>query len=600
MKKGTAGRNARGESGAALVTVLLVSALLLGAGAAALVATGSALRDANDAAAERQAYYAAEAGLETALSALRGNLAPDGLPPLARISLRSAVTPALSNGAARTSSTAPCGSAATEDSLCRLAAYVPYNDRASSEGSAPAGAGGRFRVRLHDPDDSHRVEFEASGAWRAASVPPALPVSVSGGTVRIGLPPTQTVITYAPWSGAIDDATRTGMGAETAPLGRFIVTSGAAHPTLPPGAEVAVFDLRVRQTRPWAAEHAVRAVLRVRDTPSPCANTSFELRFERAGFSAGGTSFALRDLTAGRLPLLSCPAGVTEPRAAVVAPAPRRLVVRSRGYGPKWAEKRLEMVVDRVALDPEFPAAVTLRGADDCSPPLIDTGSAGAKVYTGRDRDGFEGLKPAFAVTACDADDAAAGIRKHETVEDPEVGVLGTAAAPEPSYLRSADEARRLLAELEAEARAQGRYFRPAAGQARAVTNADGTIARPGFTFVDGDCDLDTAPGAGGLLVVTGNLQMEGTPTFDGVVLVLGGGTVNRDGGGSGIFSGALVVARFARTWPASENGQPHPFLAPTFNTNGGGNSTIQNSSAAIANSLSVLGGPRFKGFLEF
>ncbi len=79
-----------------------------------------------------------------------------------------------------------------------------------------------------------------------------------------------------------------------------------------------------------------------------------------------------------------------------------------------------------------------------------------------------------------------------------------------------------------------------------------------------------------------------------------GAGTVNRDGGGSGVFSGALVVARFARTWPASEDGQPHPFLAPAFKTNGGGNSTIQSSSAAVANSPGVLGGPRFKGFLEF
>lgn len=169
-----------------------------------------------------------------------------------------------------------------------------------------------------------------------------------------------------------------------------------------------------------------------------------------------------------------------------------------------------------------------------------------------------------------------------------------------PAFLETADAARALLDELEAEARAQNRYFKPAGTSSRTVTNADGTTARPGFTFVDGDCFLDTSAGAAGVLVVTGNLEMNGNPSFDGVVLVLVGGTVNRDGGGNGVFSGAIVVVRFARTWQASEDGQPHPFLAPTFNTNGGGNSTIQNNSVAITNSLNVLGGPRFKGFLEF
>jgi hypothetical protein len=62
---------------------------------------------------------------------------------------------------------------------------------------------------------------------------------------------------------------------------------------------------------------------------------------------------------------------------------------------------------------------------------------------------------------------------------------------------------------------------------------------------------------------------------------------------------GAIVVAKFARTWPSSENNQPHPFLAPTFDTNGGGNSTVQYNSVNINNAMGSLGN-RLLGVQEY
>jgi len=51
---------------------------------------------------------------------------------------------------------------------------------------------------------------------------------------------------------------------------------------------------------------------------------------------------------------------------------------------------------------------------------------------------------------------------------------------------------------------------------------------------------------------------------------------------------GAFAVARFARSWPSSENGLPHPFLEPSFDTSGGGSSTIGFDSDKTDTALSL------------
>jgi hypothetical protein len=107
------------------------------------------------------------------------------------------------------------------------------------------------------------------------------------------------------------------------------------------------------------------------------------------------------------------------------------------------------------------------------------------------------------------------------------------------------------------------------------------------FTFVNGNASLD---GGAGLLIVTGDLTLNGNPSFNGIILVLGNGRVIRNGGGNGNIHGTIYVAKFARSWAASENGQPHPFLAPSFETNGGGNSELRYDSVAVQSAMDVLG----------
>src|SRR6266852_4798122 len=97
----------KGERGAALITVLFISTLLLAAGGALILVTSTASRTAIDSTAEMQAYYSAEAGLETSLNVLRGNLAPNAsMPAGTQISFRNAVTLSTSNLSTDTSTRA--------------------------------------------------------------------------------------------------------------------------------------------------------------------------------------------------------------------------------------------------------------------------------------------------------------------------------------------------------------------------------------------------------------------------------------------------------------------------------------------------------------
>jgi hypothetical protein len=67
-------RNLKGERGAALITALLLSTLLLAAGGTLILTTALTGTNAVDSTSEMQAYYAAEAGVARTLNVLRGNV----------------------------------------------------------------------------------------------------------------------------------------------------------------------------------------------------------------------------------------------------------------------------------------------------------------------------------------------------------------------------------------------------------------------------------------------------------------------------------------------------------------------------------------------
>lgn len=411
------------QRGAALITVLMISTLLLATGGALVLVTGISNRTAIDSTAEMQAYYAAETGLQNALNVLRGNVNPvASMPAGTQINFRGALTLSTSNvsGDAR-----PSCAASDPASRCRLSGWLTYN-------YTPSGATA--------PD---RVAMTAS---------------------------------YSPLTG------------------------------LAYSVEVSDPD------------------------QTPIANGE-----------------------------------------------PSRLLLRVIGYGPKGAEKHLELIVKRTNFDYSAPAMLLMRGSDNGTPINFDIGNSNAKEYSGHDNASTE-IVPTFGATGDSDRDLEIAEDGKETVDSPKAATITNPDLP--PWLRSADEARAFLAEQKITAITEGRYFTSFSGYS-------GSSTVSAFTFVDGDCNLD---GGSGLLIVTGNLTMNGNPNFKGLILVLGTGNILRDGGGNGEIYGAVTVARFNNTGG---------FLAPTFNTNGGGNSLMKYDSAAIRKALNAMG-LRIQGVHEY
>jgi hypothetical protein len=558
-----------GERGAALVTMLLASVLILGAGGALIMTTTMSATNSIGSTAEMQAYYASEAGMQSALNALRGNVKPL-LVDTDRMSFRTAIIPSISNG----------GNTGTP----RFAGWLPYNNPSDANSLVPVTIGtvtGGYRVTVENMDpNSHIVQFQTSATINSgdAGATYRKTFGTIGGADEVtisysGQPSTTLTPNEYTFPLTLDSA-----------LGSFTITrpltSIANNVVIPKTG----FEITITQTLPWAATAYLEGTF---EGVVNLASTTVKVTFDKASVKADGTNYAL-NLAGGTKVLdlsYTLSPSTTSIPARVTSPDPKRLLIKSYGFGPQGAQKRLEVMVTKANFEFEVPAGVTFRGADDCTPLSLDTGSSGAKWYSGVDHAGIEAQRPAFAVTPCDEDDAKAGIKKPDTVVDPEIGLLGDAETTSgtvetPSFLENADRARAYLNSLQTKAQSTGRYF-------GSGTTINDSVNSPMFTFVDGDCTLE---GGSGFLVVTGTLTMKGNPNFKGAILVLGTGVLIRSGGGNGDIYGGITVAAFGRT---SGN-----FTAPTFNTNGGGNSTIQYDSAALKNAIGS--GQNVSGIREF
>lgn len=543
-------RGRAGERGAALVTMLLVTVLLLGAGGALIMTTAMSSSNAIGSTAEMQAFYLAESGMQSALNVLRGNVKPL-VTASDRISFRTAIIPDISNGPDNTGS-------------LRLAGWLPYNNRLDANSLVPVTIGtvtGGYRVTVENLDpNSHIVAFETSGTIEGGD---SARTFNSGGTKEVTIrytPQASTTLTPDPYSFPLTlDST----------LGSFVIE----RPVGSTDEDVAIaetdFEITITQTLPWAAITTIEGSFQ---GEVDVAATTLKVTFDKAYVKADGTTYALNlgGTQVLDLAYASSPATTAIP-LKVTSPDPKRLLLKSFGFGPQGSEKRLELMVNREYLDFEMPAGVLLRGSDDCTPLNLDTGSSGTKWYSGADYSGVDPQKPTFAVSPCDESDADAGIVKHDTVADPEIGLLKDDAASgeveQPSFLDTAAKARIYLNALQSKAQTLGRYFNPGTG----ATTINDALDAPQFTFVDGNATLTKGSG---FLVVTGRLTMRGNTDFKGIILVLGEGVLERDGGGNGEILGGITIAKFDRT---SGN-----FLAPTFTTNGGGNSNVQYDSASV------------------
>jgi hypothetical protein len=285
---------------------------------------------------------------------------------------------------------------------------------------------------------------------------------------------------------------------------------------------------------------------------------------------------------------------LSDPDATPVASPPQRMIIESTGYGPRGARKTLSMMVSANGLNITVPAALVIRGHDDAgTPAFIDLGNSNAKTYSGVDNAELETAKASLAISGHDVATAqAAYADKPGTVANPKFNVLdlthdpapvGSTVIDTPWFLETADAARSFLVLAENLANSCVAPGSPCVKRGVVVNSLNGnagTAAAPQFTIVKGNCNLNSGAG---LLIITGTLTIDGSGAdFDGIILVMGGGTVIKTGGGNRDIFGSVMVARFGATGG---------FLAPTFNYNdGAGNSNLQYDSSAALDAVLMPG----------
>lgn len=550
--------NCRDERGAALITMLLVSLLLLTAGGALIVTTSMSATNTVDSAAEIQAYYAAEAGNQAVLNVLRGNAAPNPefvsnpggtIADANKISFRRAVTVSTSNVTVDT--TAP-----------HLSRWLTYNNnytpaRVTLSNSYTPFAGMAFNASISDPDNSAVVTFSTSGGFPNHSM---------NTEWEFGNGQTKATLRYT----AQGTATINTNGAST--LGKFTISdvgnNGYTFATPEP------FRITITQTAPWPVTYAINCTL----TGTITSSTSFVVvNFPTISNNLQGALY-LRTSTSINTN------GTTWIPVTITAPEPNRLIADVTGFGPRNAKKQMRMLLSRFAFEITAPSAITIRSADDNAQLTFNAGSSARYVYNGNDNAAGADLS-AFAVTGA-ADKTyldSLSLPSGQVFGTPS-GVLKVDISDLPTWLQNASAARLFVSEMRIAAQNENRYYTTAAQPPNF-----GTTSKPVLTFVDGNTDLPPQGGAG-LLIVTGTLTMNGSSDYKGLILVLGGGQLIRDGGGNGNSLGALLVARFGNTGD---------FLAPTFTSSGSGTATIQYDSEWVRKALSSPG-PRVLAVGEF
>lgn len=269
---------------------------------------------------------------------------------------------------------------------------------------------------------------------------------------------------------------------------------------------------------------------------------------------------------------------------------PRFLVVQSVGHGPHGATKVMEMMVDRFIFAYDAPATLVLRESQDGSNHVnVSPGPAQPNTYSGTDFSNPTVTKPAVGVGQSafngNTDLALATVAMATENMTGGVAAVGTAASPWPSIVTDAATAYKTV---------HGDPATKTKGLADYATSTacpGSSTALSGFTYIEGDCTLGPQNSGSGFLVVTGTLTVSGNFNFSGVIFALGTGKIVHKGGGGSIIEGGILAANFGTNGTGG-------FGPVSFDTSGGGNSTIRYNSQAINNALAIIG-PRTLGVVE-
>ena len=111
-----------------------------------------------------------------------------------------------------------------------------------------------------------------------------------------------------------------------------------------------------------------------------------------------------------------------------------------------------------------------------------------------------------------------------------------------------------------------------------------GSTADPKIVALSGDVTFDGNISGAGILLVTGQLQLKGTPSYTGLILVIGTGDFVYKGNGNGTIAGSILVANTNTPWLGNSCTTSDPCVGvPSYADNGGGNSLETYDAATLS-----------------
>lgn len=561
------------ESGAALVTVVMISVLLMIACIAMLSAVGSHSRNVTDVLSESKAYYAAESGLQATINVLRGNTDTTPNDTTDDINYIKATKLSTSNYSGDPST------------IARLSAWLNYNYPTAGTANRivigePATtynpmSGTAYSIEVNDPDNSlASITFNTIGKFTKYSVANGAVIEGNNIYIPSKTASPRTVITYN------NAASTTNNFTDNALLGSFTLAENGVSVT-----GTIEFEINYNMTLPRAATRTIYGTIQKDASNNLIVNfrtQNYELYESKIELCQSATaSFPCTDVV--NLPLNN------SFYAHLTPVEPYRLRVLATGYGPNGAKKQLEAILQRDLLNGlASAAATTLIG--DSSGFVFQAGTSSVINYSGGNCASANGCVPSFGLTNQTNLDYVNSHPPGGTMTPPPA-LLDSSNIPD--WQRSPTLLNAKIEEFRQTAQNSGRYFvNPTGNQANFGV---GTTQNPpgnnttgtGITFCEGSCKIGAD--GGGILVVTGKLTNVGGFSFKGIIIVTGEEGWDRTGGGNGSIEGNVIIAPYNRIPYIPEN-LATAFLAPKYTISGGGVSdvTYQAIGATLNNTSAI------------
>jgi Tfp pilus assembly protein PilX len=543
------------QRGAALVTVVLISVLLLTASVAMLTAVGANSRNTTDVLSETKAYYAAESGLQATINELRND------------------------------STASYTAAVADPDM---STWLPYNwpttgtaTRAvigQAPGSYTPNTGAAYSIVVDDPDNTqvsttfNTLSGFLSGGDIVGGDPKVIDVPNTAAADRTRITLTNaaaTTVTFGTSSNPVLTTVRvenfgSGAALATGTKINFRIDYRMTAP-LPPGSSSAVVSL-------WG-------------TLEPAVNNGPPVIFKFGSevYSLFGSPIdpcsAANSTAPCASPVVTLTPGLPATALYVnIQPVkPFRLRVSSTGYGPSGAVKKLEGIIQRNLFNGLGPGAATTMLGPNCTPgaaPLdhcFDPGNSNGANYSGGDCASSAGCVPSFGMTNAQYLAYVAANPPHgdPAQMQPPPEVLDTSIMPswqqDPASMEST-----IVNPERGYAQTHAGYFTDGSR----VTNPGNYAQGTGLTFCEGSCEV--SGDGGGLLIVTGKLTNLGGFNFKGTIIVVGEEGWERNGGGNGQIIGNVIIAPYYYMLQAYAIGNvSSTWLPPRYYITGGGGSDI-------------------------